>query len=132
MLDESNFCITAGRCWKLTTLILIGEDVGMNQHQAIRPWFWLRGDTGAGRALAGARHAAGLTQAELASRLGVDRTTVVSLEAGRNAAVSRLIRAFNGMGYDLIAVPRTARVTVDLRAQLGTDPEGDSPKDTPQ
>jgi transcriptional regulator with XRE-family HTH domain len=102
----------------------------MNQHQAVRPWFWLRGDTGAGRALAGARHAAGLTQAELAARLGVDRTTVVNLEAGRNAAVSRLIRAFNGLGYDLIAVPRTARVTVDLRPQSGTALKADSPEDT--
>lgn len=112
--------------------MLHSENVGMNQHQAAKPWFWLRGDTGAGRALAGARHAAGLTQAELAARLGVDRTTVVSLEAGRNASVSRLIRAFNGLGYDLIAVPRTARVTVDLRAQSGTDPKADYPKGTPQ
>jgi len=104
----------------------------MNQHQAVKPWFWLRGDTGAGRALAGARHAAGVTQAELAARLGVDRTTVVNLEAGRNGAVSRLIRAFNRLGYDLIAVPRTARVTVDLRAQSGTAPKAESPKDMPQ
>ena len=104
----------------------------MNQHQAVKPWFWLRGDTGAGRALAGARHSTGLTQADLAARLGVDRTTVISLEAGRNAAVSRLIRAFNGMGYDLIAVPRSARVTVDLPAHVTDNPGPETPEDAPQ
>jgi transcriptional regulator with XRE-family HTH domain len=86
----------------------------MSQHPPAKPWFWLRGDTGAGNALTGARRAAGLTQAQLASQLGVDRTTVITMESGRNAAVSRLLRAFNWMGYDLIAVPRTARVSVDL------------------
>jgi transcriptional regulator with XRE-family HTH domain len=78
-----------------------------------RPWFWLRGDQGAGRALAGVRRAAGLTQAEIAGRLGMDRTTVIDIEAGRNTAVNRFVGLFNRMGYDLIAVPRGARVTVD-------------------
>jgi transcriptional regulator with XRE-family HTH domain len=85
----------------------------MGQHQTTSPWFWLRGDRGAGRALAGVRHAAGLTQAELARRIGMDRTTVIDIEAGRNAAVSRFVGLFNRMGYDLIAVPRGVRVTVE-------------------
>jgi transcriptional regulator with XRE-family HTH domain len=85
----------------------------MGQHSEVRPWFWLRGDTGAGSALFGARRAAGLTQAQLAELLGIDRTTVIAMESGRSAAVSRLLQAFNQLGYDLIAVPRTARVTVD-------------------
>jgi hypothetical protein len=85
----------------------------VSQHQAASPWFWLRGDEGAGRALAGVRHAVGLTQAEIASRLGMDRTTVVNIEAGRNTAVNRFVGLFNRMGYDLIAVPRGARVTVE-------------------
>jgi transcriptional regulator with XRE-family HTH domain len=89
----------------------------MSQHPETKPWFWLRGDTGAGNALAGVRRAAGLTQAQLASQLGVDRTTLITMESGHNAAVSRLLRAFNRMGYDLIAVPRTARVSVDLRPE---------------
>jgi DNA-binding XRE family transcriptional regulator len=86
----------------------------MSQHPEAKPWFWLRGDAGVGHALAGARRATGLTQAELASQLGVDRTTVITMESGRNATASRLLRAFNRMGYDLIAVPRTARISVDL------------------
>jgi len=85
----------------------------MSQHQVARPWFWLRGDGGAGRALAGVRHSLGLTQTEIASRLGIDRTTVIDIEAGRNAAVNRFVELFNRMGYDLIAVPRGVRVTVE-------------------
>lgn len=76
-----------------------------------KTWFWLRGNSG-GTALAGIRRNAGLTQAELAQQLGIDRTTVLNMEAGRNPAISRFVQAFHVFGYDLIAVPRTARVTV--------------------
>jgi transcriptional regulator with XRE-family HTH domain len=89
----------------------------VSQHQAAGPWFWLRGDEGAGRALAGVRHAVGLTQAEIARRLGMDRTTVINIEAGRNTAVNRFVGLFNRMGYDLIAVPRGARVIVEAGFQ---------------
>jgi transcriptional regulator with XRE-family HTH domain len=84
----------------------------VSQHRAARPWFWLRGEGGAGGALVGVRHAAGLTQAQIARTLGMDRTTVIDFEAGRNAAVNRFVGLFNRMGYDLIAVPRGARVVV--------------------
>ena len=73
----------------------------------------MRGDGGVGRALAGVRHAVGLTQAEIARKLGMDRTTVIDIEAGRNTAVNRFVGLFNRMGYDLIAVPRGASVTVE-------------------
>jgi transcriptional regulator with XRE-family HTH domain len=85
----------------------------VSQHEVARPWFWLRGDGGAGRALAGVRHAVGLTQAEIARMLGMDRTTVIDIEAGRNTAVNRFVGLFNRMGYDLIAVPRGTRVYVE-------------------
>ena len=65
-----------------------------------------------GDALAGVRRDAGLTQAALAERLGIDRTTVLNMEAGRNPAINRFIRAFGLFGYDLIAVPRGAHVKV--------------------
>jgi len=89
----------------------------VSQHRAASPWYWLRGDKGAGRALAGVRHSAGLTQAEIARRLGMDRTTVINIEAGRNTAVNRFVGLFNRMGYDLIAVPRGARVIVEAGLQ---------------
>jgi transcriptional regulator with XRE-family HTH domain len=69
--------------------------------------------------LAGVRHAAGLTQADIARRLGMDRTTVIDIEAGRNAAVNRFVALFNWMGYDLVAVPRGARVTVEAGDEDG-------------
>jgi transcriptional regulator with XRE-family HTH domain len=85
----------------------------MSQHSVARPWFWLRGAGGAGQALAGVRRATGMTQAEIAARLGMDRTTLIDIEAGRNTAVNRFVGLFNRMGYDLIAVPRGVRVTVE-------------------
>jgi transcriptional regulator with XRE-family HTH domain len=88
----------------------------VSQHEVPRPWFWLRGTDGAARALAAVRQQAGLTQAQVARQLKMDRTTVLNMEAGRNPAVSRFVSLFNWMGYDLIAVPRGARVTVDPHA----------------
>jgi transcriptional regulator with XRE-family HTH domain len=87
-----------------------------------KPWFWLRGGDGAARALAAVRHQAGLTQAQLARQLKMDRTTVLNMEAGRNPTVSRFIGLFNWMGYDLIAVPRGARVIVDASADADALP----------
>jgi transcriptional regulator with XRE-family HTH domain len=90
----------------------MGKNVGVDQHDMPRPWFWLRGNEGAGRALAGVRREAGLTQAQLAEQAGLDRTTLLSMEAGRNPAVTRFVEIFGRLGYDLIAVPRGAEVTV--------------------
>jgi hypothetical protein len=42
----------------------------------------------------------------------MDRTTLLKIEAGRNPAVTRFVRIFGRLGYDLIAVPRGAQVTV--------------------
>jgi hypothetical protein len=49
----------------------------------------------------------------------MDRTTVLNMEAGRNLAVNRFISLFGWMGYDLIAVPRGAKVSVDTQTELG-------------
>lgn len=76
-------------------------------------WYWIRGDRGIGNALSGARRAAGITQAQLADRLRANRSTIIEMEAGRNPAIARLIEAFNLMGFDLVAIPRGARVTVE-------------------
>jgi transcriptional regulator with XRE-family HTH domain len=94
----------------------------VSRHEPAKPWFWLRGEGGPGRALAGVRHAAGLTQAQLASRLRMDRTTVLNMEAGRNPAVNRFLSLFNWMGYDLIAVPRGAKVTVEAPQEGDASP----------
>jgi transcriptional regulator with XRE-family HTH domain len=67
---------------------------------------------GLGAALAAARREGGVTQVQLAGRIGAERTTVITMEAGRNPALARLVRAFSLLGYDLVAVPRTAEVSV--------------------
>lgn len=53
-----------------------------------------------------ARHAAGLSQAELAQRAGVARTTVARMEnlARADMSVSVLVRLLEAAGYDLKAI----------------------------
>jgi transcriptional regulator with XRE-family HTH domain len=92
----------------------------VDQYEAARPWFWLSGEAGAGHALAGVRQAAGLTQAQAAALVGMDRTTLLNMEASRSPAVGRLVSLFNRMGYDLIAVPYGAKVSVDTRLAAET------------
>jgi transcriptional regulator with XRE-family HTH domain len=75
-------------------------------------WYRIRGAQGLGSALSAARRETGLTQDQLAGRLGADRTTLIGMEAGRNPALGRLVRAFSLLGYDLVAVPRTAEIIV--------------------
>lgn len=87
-----------------------------------QPWYWLLGNEQAGRALAEVRREAGLTQAQVAHRLAMDRTTVLNMEAGRNPAIARFIELFKSMGYDLVAVPHNAPVRVDVHYELA---EGD-------
>lgn len=76
-------------------------------------WYRIRGAAGLGSALAASRKAQGLTQRQFAARLAVDRTTLVRMEQGTNPTLERLVTAFSLLGYDLIAVPRRARVVVD-------------------
>ena len=94
----------------------------MSQHNVGRPWFWLSGKGGAGRALADVRQVAGLTQAQAAAQVRMDRTTLLNMEAGRNPAIGRFVSLFNRMGYDLIAVPHGAKVSVDTRPDEEASP----------
>ncbi len=82
-------------------------------------WLRVKGARGLGEALAAARKAAGYTQFELAERLKVTRTTVLDMEKARPSALQRLVDAFAVLGYDVIIVPRSARVIVDERGQHG-------------
>ncbi|HEX4830886.1 MAG TPA: helix-turn-helix transcriptional regulator [Trebonia sp.] len=63
----------------------------MSQPQLPRPWFWLRGPDGAGRALAAVRHQAGLTQDQVARELKMDRDRVARAydQAGPVAPAAR-------------------------------------------
>lgn len=69
----------------------------------------------AGRTLTDARRAAGLTQAELARRLGTSQPAVAKLERpGANPTVRTLDRALRASGHRLeLGAPRVP-VTVDV------------------
>jgi transcriptional regulator with XRE-family HTH domain len=59
-----------------------------------------------GTAVAGRRHALGLTQRDLADLAGVSLTTLQALEAGRRAArVDSLHRILRALGWALVALP---------------------------
>lgn len=83
-------------------------------------WLRPRGPDALGQAVSACRRESGLTQQALALRLGVNRTTVIALEAGRNQSLSRAVDALSLLGYDLVVVPKGAQVTV-----TGPDPVGD-------
>ncbi len=51
-----------------------------------------------------ARHALGLTQADVAEQSGVSRPTVMNLELGRPLRVDTLLRMFDVLGLELRAV----------------------------
>jgi transcriptional regulator with XRE-family HTH domain len=76
-------------------------------------WYRIRGADDLGRALAEIRRAAGLTQAQLAELVRAERTTVLNVEAGRNTALERIVRAFGLLGYDLVAVRRGSTIRVE-------------------
>lgn len=76
--------------------------------------FRLRGPGALGQAIASCRcrRASGFTQEQLAGRLRIHRTTLIDMEARRGQALARAVEALGLLGFDLIVVPRTARVTV--------------------
>lgn len=94
---------------------------------------------GLGASIAALRRARGLTQEELSEWLGVDRSTVVRLEAGDVAQLRRLMDALSVLGADLLVVKRTAHVTVtdefgaDATAHesMGDDLTGDGAHQAP-
>ena len=82
---------------------------------------WRRVHTAAelGAAVAEQRKRSGMSQQELAEWLGVDRTTVIRLEAGSVGALARLMTALSALGADLVVVDRAAAVTVSDTSRLG-------------
>lgn len=67
-----------------------------------------------GAAVAEARRARGLTQAELAAQLGVDRTYVAAIERGRsNRLMDHLLRALRRLGAEVVVTWPATRATDD-------------------
>jgi transcriptional regulator with XRE-family HTH domain len=79
-----------------------------------------------GRLLADARRRAGLTQAELAKRLGISQAAVAQLErSDANPRLATLDRALRATGTELVVSTRPRRPAVDeglIRRQLELEP----------
>lgn len=64
--------------------------------------FLIRRGSDLGGAVAEARRARGLTQTELAERIGVNRAYLAAIEGGRtNRLVEHLLRAFRRLGAEV-------------------------------
>lgn len=75
-------------------------------------WFRARSPHALGTAVASARRARGLTQTELAGRTSSSRATVSRLERGGSTTTDTLLDALARCGYEVVVVPRDAKVTV--------------------
>jgi transcriptional regulator with XRE-family HTH domain len=76
-------------------------------------WGKVRSASELGHRISDGRRHQNLTQGDLANWLGVDRTTVLRLEAGKVGQINRLFDILGVLGLDLVVVPRTARVVVE-------------------
>ncbi len=79
-----------------------------------------------GKLLRVARRRSGLTQADLASTLGMSRATVSAVEGGRcnEIGVQKLSNLLELVGLQLTVAPRRRRPTIDdLRAQQQNEEE---------
>ncbi len=65
-----------------------------------------------GRSISDARKEAGLTQKDLAARLGVTRGTIVRLEHGDAVSIIVAMDAIRILGRDVALVPRFAKLQV--------------------
>jgi transcriptional regulator with XRE-family HTH domain len=77
-----------------------------------RPWFRARTLAALGTAVAEIRRAAGLTQTDAADVAGSSRPTISRMERGQPVTSSLLIAMLEGTGYEVVIVPRGARVIV--------------------
>ncbi len=71
--------------------------------------FSVRSSADIGRTIAEARHERGLTQAALSDRVGMERTYLARLEAGRSTIqIERVLALLRELGVTLTAVLDTA------------------------
>jgi transcriptional regulator with XRE-family HTH domain len=76
-------------------------------------WRLARGARGLGQALREQRQKQGWTQERLADWLGVDRTTVARMEAGKHPALARFADALALLEADVLVVPRGTQITAN-------------------
>ncbi|MBM7507686.1 HTH-type transcriptional regulator/antitoxin HipB [Nocardioides salarius] len=77
-----------------------------------------------GEALRRARTDQGLTQIELAERLGVTRMTLSRLENGESVSAETAMRALSECGYALVVAPKFATLHVEAAPTNEPDQDG--------
>jgi transcriptional regulator with XRE-family HTH domain len=92
-----------------------------------RPWKW-GGDAPVGRLLAAARERLGLSQSELARRLGVSGANLSRIEHGADLRVSTLLDVARALQLEPMLVPKESVPSVralldDLQRPSPTEPE---------
>lgn len=82
------------------------------EHSGVTAFFRAVDASSLGRSIAEARKEAGLTQQEVAEKLGVTRGTIVRLEKGEPVSSVVAMNAIRAVGRDVALVPRFARLQV--------------------
>ena len=83
-----------------------------DQYMSQTPFYRAVDAASLGRAISGARREAGITQQELADRLGTARRTIVRLEHGEAVSVVLAMEAIRVLGRDVALVPRFSKLQV--------------------
>ncbi len=101
--------------------------MGPNKHMKQRPWK-LSSDTSVGELLADAREGQGLSQSELARRLGVSGANLSRIEHGADLRVSTLLEISRALQLEPMLVPKHSVPSVralldDLYRSDTTEPE---------
>lgn len=65
-----------------------------------------------GQFLREARRARGITQAQMAKKLGFSAVTLSALETGKNVSSVKVESYLQMLGYRMVIVPKTAQVEV--------------------
>ena len=65
-----------------------------------------------GQFLREARRARGITQAQMAKKLGFSAVTLSALETGKNVSSAKVESYLQMLGYRMVIVPKTAQVEV--------------------
>jgi transcriptional regulator with XRE-family HTH domain len=65
-----------------------------------------------GQFLREARRVRGITQVQMAKKLGFSTVTLSALETGKNVSSAKVERYLQMLGYRMVIVPKTANVEV--------------------
>ncbi|GAC1402749.1 MAG: hypothetical protein NVSMB64_03080 [Candidatus Velthaea sp.] len=94
-----------------------------------RPWKW-DGETTIGHLLAEARESLGLSQAEVARRLGVSGANLSRIERGADLRVSTMIDIARALQLEPMLVPKS--LVPSVRALLDELQESDAAQPAPE